>query len=74
MARGITHQRVPDMKFTKSAQAMLDAITDQDRIAEIGNYAKRLAEWEGRDTVTKADVLAATLVAGPEFLPDPPTG
>ena len=62
------------MKFTRAAREMLDTITDQDRIAEIGNYAKRLAEWEGRDQVTKADVLAATLVAGPEFLPDPPTG
>ena len=62
------------VKFTKTAQAMLDSIPDQDRIAEIGNHAKQIARIKGHSKVWASDVLGATLLAGPEFLPDPPTG
>ena len=57
------------MRFTKAAQAALDELSP-DRIAEVGNYAKRLALADQRELVVKADVLAAILVAGEEFLPE----
>jgi len=61
------------MRFTTAARQALESITDQDRIAEVGNYAKHLALADGRQLVIKADVLSATLAAGPEFLPPHPT-
>jgi histone H3/H4 len=56
------------VRFTRAAQAALDELAP-DRIAEVGNYAKRLALADKRDLVVKADVLAATMAAGEEFLP-----
>ena len=57
------------MKFTKAAREALDRVPI-DRRAEVGNYAKRIAGFEDRKVVTLADVKAAILCAGPEFLPE----
>ena len=57
------------MRFTRAAQKVLDELSP-DRIAEVGNWAKRIAIADDRELVIKADVLAAILVAGEEFLPE----
>ena len=57
------------MKFTKHARAELDSLPD-DRRAQVGNYAKRLAMDDNSRSVCKRHVIGALLLADERFFED----
>ena len=62
------------MHYTPAAQKILHSIEDRNRRQHVASYARHMVEFEGRNTVTKADMETALLVAAPEFLPSEKPG
>jgi len=59
------------MKFTKPARELLESLPD-DRKAEVGNYAKRLALDAGAPSIRKEHVFGGMMLADSSHLPDEP--
>lgn len=58
------------LRLTREASELLATVPDDNR-ARVGNWAKRIALANGRDTVGINDVMSAAHCAAAEFLPEP---